>query len=152
MSQKRLFLDAAADRIFGAAADCRPTYLGNFLLAHDSRDYCAHLGAFKLKIYWLGNKLWSFEIKVLKVHQTSGKALITTRGSEEWIRTTPVTGGGRTGPSGTLLTGSTTSQSAMDGMWCFIMVAGDGSTLMIQANVTTSVSLFNKYMNMNVTW
>ena len=52
-------------------------YLDNFLLAHDSRDYCAHLGAFKLKIDLLGNKLWSFEIKVLKVHQSSGKALVT---------------------------------------------------------------------------
>ena len=57
MSQKRPPLDAAADWIFGAAVDCSPkggrfspTYLGNFLLAHDSRDYCAHLGAFKLKI------------------------------------------------------------------------------------------------------
>ena len=33
-------------------------YFGNFLLAHDSRDYGAHLGAFKLKIHWLGIKLY----------------------------------------------------------------------------------------------
>ena len=48
MSQKRPPLDAAADWIFGAAvdvvlkADVFYLYLGNFLLAHDSRDYCAH--------------------------------------------------------------------------------------------------------------
>ena len=47
--------------------------MDNFLLAPDSTDYGAHLGA--LKITWIGNKLWSFGIKVLKVHQTSGKAL-----------------------------------------------------------------------------
>ena len=32
----------------------------------------------KLKIDWLGNKLWSFEIKVLKFHQKSGHPLIPT--------------------------------------------------------------------------
>ena len=47
-------------------------------MAPHIRDYGAHLGAFQLKIDLLRNRLWSFEIKVLKVHQTSGKALVWT--------------------------------------------------------------------------
>ena len=64
MSKKSLFLDANADWILGAAANSSPksgrfrlTYLDNFPLAHDSRDYGAHLGAFLLKIDWLEKKV-----------------------------------------------------------------------------------------------
>ena len=36
-----------------------------------------HIWELKLKIDWLGNKLWSFEIKVLKFHQKSGQPLVS---------------------------------------------------------------------------
>ena len=39
----------------------------------------------KLKIDLLGNKLWSLKINVLKVHQTSGKALVYTHSDQVWL-------------------------------------------------------------------
>ena len=71
-----------------------------------------------------------------------------THGSEEWTPNTTATGGGRTGPSGTLQTGSTASRWAMAPMWCFLAVSGDGWTMMVQTNFTTFVSWFNNYMNL----
>ena len=47
-------------------------YLDNFLFAHESKDYGAHLGALELNLDWLEKYLISFENFFLKVHQTSG--------------------------------------------------------------------------------
>ena len=77
-------LDAAVDWIFGAAADCGPkggrfwpTVEFIWVISLLFPDYCAHLGAFKLKIDWLGNKLWIFEEKkVLKFHQKAEHPLV----------------------------------------------------------------------------
>ena len=67
-------------------------YFDKFHLAHDSRDYGAHLGAFELNIDWLRKKLLSFETKVLKVHQTSGKAQVQVRIYAVVPRTEPLEG------------------------------------------------------------